>query len=138
VLFIGVLPLLGSGSLRASIGCFLSVLCAAFVREASPFLRDTTNLLMVVAQYQILATFMAALILITGSLETFGLSDLGLGALLLTANSLILFLSGTWCYQRLQREREQAGWRQALSPEDQAVLEVSSNLECHELSSCSV
>jgi hypothetical protein len=39
--------------LRASIGCFSSILALAFVREAAPFARDTTNTLSVIGQYQV-------------------------------------------------------------------------------------
>jgi hypothetical protein len=53
ILFIGVLPLLGTGSLRATIGCFFSILLAAYFRESNPYIRNTTNILAVVAQYQV-------------------------------------------------------------------------------------
>jgi len=77
--FIGVLPLLGGGSLRAALGCFLCLLVAVFTREASPFIRPTTNLLSVVAAYQLLGTFMAALALASQSLHVFHLDDFTLG-----------------------------------------------------------
>ncbi len=40
ILFIGILPLLGTGALRASLGCLLSIVAAFCAREASPFLRS--------------------------------------------------------------------------------------------------
>jgi len=58
-----VLPLLGAASaLRAVVGCFLGLASVAFCREACPFARPSTNLLLVVAQYQILATLLGALV----------------------------------------------------------------------------
>ena len=57
ILFIGVLPLLGDGALRASLGCFLAIIAAIFVRESSPFIRNTTNVLLIIAQYQVRHSF---------------------------------------------------------------------------------
>ena len=53
ILFIAVLPLAGSGAFRASVGCFLVILTIAFSREVSPFVHGSTNVLMIVAQYQV-------------------------------------------------------------------------------------
>ena len=43
ILFIGVLPLLGDGAFRACVGLFISIVAAVFIRETSPFIRDTTK-----------------------------------------------------------------------------------------------
>ena len=82
-------------------------------------MRPSTNALVVVAQYQVLATFLAALVILADALGTFGLSDLALGSLLLAANSAIVCLSGVWCVQRLWREQERAAWRGGALDEEQ-------------------
>jgi hypothetical protein len=60
ILFIAILPLLGLGTLRAATGCFLAVFFSVVVREMQPFIRESTNSLTMLAQYQILVTFLAA------------------------------------------------------------------------------
>jgi len=129
VLFIGVTPLLGAGALRASASCFLSIGVVAFVREASPFLRESTNLLSIVAQYQILGTFLAALVIVSESLDTFRLSDTLLGALLLSLNVLIVVLSGFWAVSRWRRDNEQRQWRSPLPPEARALVHAVMDAE---------
>ena len=52
----------------------------------TPFRIPFTNFVAVVAQYAILVTFMAALVLETDSLEKFGLDDFMLGLLLSLVN----------------------------------------------------
>ena len=53
IVYLGVVPLVGAGSLRATFGCFVSIVFAVYAREAAPFLRGSTNILLVVAQYQV-------------------------------------------------------------------------------------
>ena len=73
--FIGVLPLLGDGAVRAFIGVFASTAVAFFAREVWPFVRPCTNILLFTANLQILAVFFAAALLLTDSLDGFGLSN---------------------------------------------------------------
>jgi hypothetical protein len=122
IVFIAVLPLLGTGPVRASVGCFFSILTAVMSRESSPFIRDSTNLLLVVSQYQLLGTFLAALVLVSDSLRSFSLSYLALGALLLALNAVILALSGYWCFERWRTEQAQRQWRRALSSQEFAIV----------------
>ena len=116
--FIGVTPLLGSGNLRTSLCSFLSIVTVAFVREASPYRENITNILAVVANYQILITFIGAVVLEADSLESFGLSQTSLGFILLAVNVLIIVLSAWWCRQRTLEEGAQREWRAPFSAED--------------------
>jgi hypothetical protein len=127
ILFIAVLPLLGTGPVRASVGCFFSILTVALSRESSPFIRDSTNLLLVVSQYQLLGTFLAALVLASDSLRSFGLENFALGALLLVLNLVILALSGYWCVERWRTEQTQRQWRRALSSQEFALVQKFMN-----------
>jgi hypothetical protein len=92
IVFIGFLPLLGSGALRASLGTFLAIVATSVCRELSPFVHSSTNVLLMVAQYQILATFLLALILISDSLAVFGLEDLSMSVILLALNFALLIV----------------------------------------------
>jgi hypothetical protein len=38
----------------------MAILFSVAVREMQPFIKDSTNALLVIAQYQVLATFLAA------------------------------------------------------------------------------
>ena len=123
-LFISVTPLLGNGALRASCGCFLAILATSFAREMCPFINETTNMLSVVAHYQILGTFLAALVLISESLTVFGMSDFAMGSMLLFVNCFVVLLAGYWCYLRWLSEKEREQWRQPLSDEELALANV--------------
>jgi hypothetical protein len=48
IFFIAIVPLLGVGSVRASLGCGISVVSLVLCRESSPFLRDSTNVLLII------------------------------------------------------------------------------------------
>ena len=50
MMFIAVLPLLGTGVLRAVLGCLLSVFAALAVFVESPFLLESTNTLLITSQ----------------------------------------------------------------------------------------
>ena len=115
-------PLVGTGSLRACFGCFVSIVFAVYTREAIPFLRGTTNVLLVVAQYQILATYLAALALETEALSIIGLSDTALGVLLLVLNLSVVAISLFWCSQRYLKDQEHRHWRQAVSPDQARIM----------------
>jgi hypothetical protein len=55
IVFIAVLPFMGStGSVRAAFGCVMAIAVVAWVRETSPFLRNATNAVLVIANYQVL------------------------------------------------------------------------------------
>jgi len=123
IFFIGFLPLLGDGSLRASMGSLFAIIAAIYIREVSPFIRGTTNVLLVVAQYQILLTFFAALIIISSALAVFHLHPLELGILLLLMNCSVLVLSLSWCVSRYMRESQERLWRNALTSEQLGILE---------------
>lgn len=125
VLFIGVMPLLGSGTFRASIGCLLSILAAVFCRETSPFLRQSTNIILVAGQYQILATCLGALTILSGALESFSLGSIALGTILLTLNFLVIVFCAVWCVARFLKERQQERWRgDPLSDADFEILDA--------------
>ena len=123
IVFIGILPLIGDGAFRASIGSFISILAAVFCRESAPFLRESTNDLLVVGQYQILATCLGALAILSGALEDFELGDLALGSILLGFNFLVVVLCGWWCVSRFIREKDQLQWRQPLSSDELKLVE---------------
>lgn len=61
--------------MRAFIGVFASTAAAFFAREVWPFVRPCTNILLLTANLQILAVFFAAALLLTDSLDGFGLSN---------------------------------------------------------------
>ena len=62
MLFVGVLPLVSpSADHRAAMGMAIALCSLAGYREAEPFKRKTTNILVVVACYTTLLTFGAAL-----------------------------------------------------------------------------
>jgi hypothetical protein len=92
VLFIGVLPLLSARSdRRAAIGVFLAILSMALYRETQPFIRQSTNLIVYIAQYAILTTFGAALV-IDVNLNS-GLNDFAFGFVLCIANIVVLAMA---------------------------------------------
>ena len=74
----------------------------------TPFRIPFTNFVAVVAQYAILVTFMAALVLETDSLEKFGLDDFMLGLLLSLVNLCIIFLAFFIGWRRYRKERKAA------------------------------
>lgn len=57
LLFIGVLPLLGTYSLSAAIGVLFSIVSLAVYGEVGPYLRQSTNILSRTAQYTIFMTY---------------------------------------------------------------------------------
>ena len=103
--FVAVLPLLGEGSARALIGVFASVWAALIARESWPFIRSTTCVLLVVGNLQILFVFFAATLLITESLDGFGLSDFELGVILFAVNLLSFIRVSFWGYGIYREEK---------------------------------
>jgi hypothetical protein len=123
MIFISFLPLLGTqGAVRTTVGCLIAIISIAFVREAAPFIRSATNLLMNIASYQIFLDFFGAFIIITGALDDLSLSDTTLGTLLFSVNFIILVLCAVWGLARLKRERIQRSWRNALNNEELNIL----------------
>jgi hypothetical protein len=54
IAFTAVLPVLaGAGVLRVTMGCLMSIAAIAIVREATPFLREGTNVLLTISTYQV-------------------------------------------------------------------------------------
>jgi len=67
IVFIGVLPLMASRTdRRAAIGVFFALCSLEMFRNIEPFQTPSTNLLAYVAQYAVLLTFGAALMLNAG------------------------------------------------------------------------
>ena len=75
-----------------------------------------------VAQYQLLGVYLAAIVIVTDSMSIFGLSDLGLGFLLLGLNLIIVALALRWCYQRHVRDKQQQHWRNVLSDREAGII----------------
>ena len=63
-----------------------------------------------VGNFQILACFLAALVILTDLLGALNLSDLQCGALLVAANSAILVVTAFWCVRRWRRDEERRAW----------------------------
>ena len=72
----------------------------------TPFRIAFTNFVAVIAQYAILVTFMAALMLETDSVDTFGLGDFALGCILCMVNAFILLLAVFVGWRRYRKERK--------------------------------
>jgi serine/threonine protein kinase len=100
----------------------ISILCVAFVREASPFVRASTNVLLNIAQYQILVTFFGAFIIMTDALDVLGLSDIALGLLLFCSNFFIVILVAFWSFKRYWIEKMKQRWRRALNAKELQIL----------------
>jgi len=121
VIFIGVLPLLTQNSpRRAAIGVVMSVCSLAFYREFEPFSRRANNLLVYVAQYTILVTFLTGWAIDSDVGKH--VDPLFFGVLLLITNVVIVVLA---CYmggKRLIREeykdRRRAEWRKMLTTQE--------------------
>jgi serine/threonine protein kinase/membrane protein implicated in regulation of membrane protease activity len=123
IIFIAVIPLLGNEqSIRAIIGCMLSLVMIGFVREVSPFIRGATNILLGVAQYQIFLTFFAAFIIVTDGLAHLGLSTFALGALLFGINVFILALLAAWSVRRYMKEVKEKRWRKSLNNREFEIM----------------
>ena len=96
--------MLGSGTLRASIGCLLGMVIISFLREAEPFLDRRTNILLIVSAYQILYTLICGLVILTESLDVFGLSGIELGIILVGVNLSVISCVTYWVMARYWAE----------------------------------
>ena len=80
------------------------------------------SLLAYIAQYEVLGVFVAALLILTDSFDTFGLSDLGLSLIMLLLNLVIVVLALYWCLKRRRFEVEQQQWRNILSEREADII----------------
>ena len=93
VTFVGFLPLLSSDtSRRAACGVVGSLITLAISREACPFVRPSTNFLLVLAQYALLGTYATALAIDTELGKN--IDPLVFGVLLAVINLLVLATVG--------------------------------------------
>lgn len=90
MLLISALPFMGKPSTRAFAGVALSIASIILYRETMPFKQASVNLLVVVAQYTILLTFVGALVTETDSLP---LHNVALGVFLVFINLLVIGLA---------------------------------------------
>jgi hypothetical protein len=109
VMFISLLPLLSQRtSTVAYVGCTLALFSGIYFRELTPYRVEFINVIAVIAQYVILLDFMAALLLDAQSLNSFGLSKLGLGCILLGVNLTIIALGGYLVYDEHSSEEKRS------------------------------
>lgn len=74
-------------------------------------------------RYQIFCTFVGALAILTSSLKTLGLSDVGLGALLVGLNFAMVGLALAACVDRQRAEAQRRGLgRRDLAPAEAALI----------------
>ena len=88
---------------KGYLGALLALLSAIYFREMVPFREDFTNVIAVVAQYSIMTVYLAALMIQSGSLEKFGLSDFLLGCILSGATIIVIVMALYVAYHRHQR-----------------------------------
>jgi len=86
LLFIGGLQFVPPGPLRAAAGCMLAIL-SVIAFSTHPFHSPQTNVLAVSGQYQILLTFLGALLI---EADLVGLDDTSLGGALVAVNLVVL------------------------------------------------
>ena len=108
IMFISILPLMGTDpAVRAYVGCVISLASMVYYREAMPYRTPFTNVLGTLAQYEILACFLAALIMSGNAVAQFGLSNFMIGAILMGTNVLVLGSAiGVGLYRNMKEERE--------------------------------
>jgi hypothetical protein len=108
-MFVGVLPLLSASSdRRAIIGMIFAVASLAMYYEAKPFLRESTNVLAVIAQYATLTTFGTALVIEANIAR--GMNPFWLGCLLVAVNlAIVSFLAFLNVSRYLHQQRERRG-----------------------------
>jgi hypothetical protein len=123
VVFISVLPLVSVRSeRRAATGMLFALLSLAVYRELEPFMTQTNNVLLVLAQYVLLLTFGSGLVIETELSK--GLSPMLLGSLLVIINMSVLLVALGFAAARSYREHKDVGqWRRALDSQEFAMLE---------------
>ena len=141
IFLIGLLPLTSDEPVtKAYIGAGVAMVMMVYFRETMPSRNPFTNLLAVLAQYQILFVFLAALFMITAAIGTIQVSDLALGCLLVLVNLIVVagvIYAGWITYSVVpkvtkRRERKVAQIEYAALFEDEefeyALQSVSENL----------
>ena len=101
ITFISLMPFFGKGSTRAGIGCALALLSVIIHREACPYQNGATNVLVVAAQYQILVTFLGAMVIET---QIFDFDNLTLGFALFGANLVVVGLAAAMGWQKYKHD----------------------------------
>ena len=117
LLFLGVLPLMGSDPVtKAYLGATCSMATMIYFRENAPSRDGFTNVLGTVAQYQILFAFLGAIFLQTGAIEKLGISDTGLGLLLVGINLVVvgMALHAGWAAHQRDEAATRAGGARAV------------------------
>jgi hypothetical protein len=114
---------------RASVGSLAALLFIGLYRELSPFVRESSNILSTLANYQIFMMFFAALVIESDALGSFGslkndqVAKLKFGAVLVAVNVVVLACSLWFVLKRLQKEREMRFWRKVCSDAELEILE---------------
>ena len=91
--------MLGQGLKRALIGLLVAFWSSHLARELWPFIRPRTSILYFIANLQISGVFFAAVLLLSESVNGFGLKDSELGILLLLMNIVCFVLVVYWGFQ---------------------------------------
>ena len=105
IVFISILPFLGKGAGRAGIGCLIALISVIVYREGCPYQEGSTNVLATTAQYQILATFLGALVIEMAKLGgTFTIDNFMLGVILCAANVLVVGLAGAMGWNKYKHD----------------------------------
>lgn len=99
---------------RAYAGSALALISCVYFREMLPFKEDFTNTLAVIAQYSVLAAFLAALTLATGFFTPKGTGGFWVGCMLVAANALIVGIAVFIGYRKyLEKEAKKKAEEEA-------------------------
>ena len=109
--FVAALPFFGEPVFRAFIGILASACAVHWARESWPFIESTNSQLAFTANLQIQGVYFASLLLLTDSMNGFGLSDNAVGCLLLLLNLVCFALVAYWCVKIEIRELRLARWK---------------------------
>jgi hypothetical protein len=125
---VSVIPLMGSdNAVKAYIGSGLAFLSTIYFREMSPYRVEFTNFIAVIAQYVILAGFMAALLIDSDSLDSYGVSNFVLGCILLALNLTIIILAAYLAWLRYREARQEEADLKAEALKIEYAAEFSKN-----------
>ena len=123
VLFTAVLPVLTPDKkLRAAIGAALAVAALAVVREAEPFARPATNVLLSLSGYQIVITFVTAFAIVAGAIDPSGRGALAVGLALLGVNCGVFLVALATLLARHRKDAIERAWRRPLSERDAELI----------------
>lgn len=130
------MPLIGTGTSRAVVGCYTAAVFALYYREASPFTNGKINVLSVAASFQIQLTFIGGLFFISHGAS----SDATLAILILALNCALLLLSLFWSWLRFEKDLELYAHEKAMSSESHVLvkrimdeIEIGSNSDADSL-----